>query len=109
VSLRKLGGEGERLANVGLFEVRKVSEQLVHSAPSGQCLDDHSDRHPHASDARLSAHHFRIDCDAPQLLHILYRSALPRVPQVVHTPLPFQPVFASSTRPSIPFAKKPSG
>ena len=32
-----------------------------------------------------------------------------RVPQVVQTPLPFQPVFASSMRPSMPFAKKPSG
>ncbi len=32
-----------------------------------------------------------------------------RVPHVVHTPLPFQPVFALSMRPSMPLAKKPSG
>src|SRR5437899_12453278 len=32
-----------------------------------------------------------------------------RVPQVVHTPLPFHPVLGSSMRPSMPLAKKPVG
>ena len=32
-----------------------------------------------------------------------------RVDQVDHSPLPFQPVRASSMRPSRPLAKKPSG
>ena len=32
-----------------------------------------------------------------------------RLPEVTQSPLPFQPAFESSMRPSTPFAKKPIG
>ena len=69
VSLRQAGGKGERLANIHFLEIRKVCQQLLDCAPSGQPLDDHSDGHAHAADARLAAHDLGIHRNAVELLH----------------------------------------
>ena len=64
-------GKGGRLANIRLFEIREIGEQLLDRAPGGHGLNDHADGHTHAVDARLAAHDFRIRRDAVELLHVV--------------------------------------
>jgi hypothetical protein len=81
-------GEGERLANIRLFEVRKVSEQLLHRAPGGDGFDAHPNGYAHAPDAWLPAHHFRIDHDTLQLLYVFMVRLLKKMPNVSIPPAP---------------------
>lgn len=43
----------QSLANVSLFEVWEIGKQPFDRPASRNRLDDHSDRHPHSSNARL--------------------------------------------------------
>lgn len=69
-ALRELRGECEGRTNVGLFEMRKVLEQLFHRATGSHGLNHHANSHTHAADAGLSPHHFGIHRDPLDTLHV---------------------------------------
>lgn len=71
MSLGQACGEGERFADVLLFEVREIGEELGNRATCCESFDDHSHGDTHAADAGLAAHNFRIERDAAELLHTL--------------------------------------
>ncbi len=79
-SLSKARGEGEGFTDILLFEIGKVSQQVLDAAARGNRLDNHANSHAHPSDAWLAAHDFRINGDAPQFLHAAIIPQ-PRFPQ----------------------------
>ena len=62
-------GEGESFANIRLLDVGEIGKQLFDGAAGCHRLDDHTGRHSHAANARLSAHDRGIGRYASQLLH----------------------------------------
>ena len=70
MALSELGGKCESRTNVGFFEIRKILEQLLHRAAGGHRLNHHPHSHTHTPDAWLPAHHFGIDRNALDSLHI---------------------------------------
>jgi L-alanine-DL-glutamate epimerase-like enolase superfamily enzyme len=60
----------QSLADVLLFKVREVGQEVANAATGGHRLDDHSHGHAHAADTRLSAHDRRIKRNSPQFLHV---------------------------------------
>jgi hypothetical protein len=69
VPLCQAGGKGERLPNVSLFQIGKISEQLLNRAPGSESFNDHAHGDAHPSNARLATHDLRIHRNAPQFLH----------------------------------------
>ena len=67
--LSQMCGEGKSLANIGLFDIGEVRQQLLDSAAGRRRLDDHSDGHTHTSDAWFAAHDLGIHRDAFESLH----------------------------------------
>jgi len=76
MSLGEAGGEGKGFANIGLFDVGEIGEQLFDCASGCKRLDDHSNGDAHPTDAGFPAHDFGIDGDSLKLLHIVNGSAL---------------------------------
>ena len=71
VSLCPLGSECESIADVRLFEVGKIGEQLLDRAAGRKGLDDHACRHTHSSNARFTAHDIGIHRNAAELVHVV--------------------------------------
>ena len=71
-------GKRESLAYVLFFEIGKIGKQLLNSAACRQRFHDHSNGHTQATDAWLTAHHFGIDGDSVERLHMLM------IPQSFH-------------------------
>ncbi len=67
--LRKAGSESERLSDVLFLDAGKIGQQIGNRAARGDRFYDHSRCNAPSSDARLAAHHFRIDSDAPEFVH----------------------------------------
>ena len=70
MTLGQTGCKSQRLANVVLFEIRKVGQQLLDGPPGSQSLHDHADGHTHAPNTRLAAHDFRIHGNPAEILHV---------------------------------------
>jgi len=69
--LSQARGESERFADVLLLQIGEIGEQVFHGAPCRQRLDDHSNGHAHAADARLATHDVRIQRYAAEDLHVV--------------------------------------
>jgi hypothetical protein len=74
--LREIGGIGKRLANVLIFKIREVAEQVLDGSARRKGFDDHADRDAHPPDTWLSAHNFRTGGYPAELLHVV-RIAFP--------------------------------
>jgi len=104
------------LAGVGSarHDGSRVAEQIVGGArPKREVIDRRQDRLSHCKrNNRYRASGSGRSWKWTTLLLVPLPVSLwngVRVAQVDHRPLPFQPVFGSSMRPSSPFAKKPIG
>jgi hypothetical protein len=75
-SLCETGGEGERLTDIRFLKIGEVSQEIFDRASRGDGLDDHPHGDTHASDTRLAAHHFWIDRDSPEFLHVMILAQL---------------------------------
>src|SRR5919112_3997084 len=63
-----LGGKpcavAERFEDVLAFEIRVQLQERLDALSGGEVAEDHADRHPHAADARLTAHDVGMAGDA---------------------------------------------
>ncbi len=71
MSLSQVCGEGERFANIRLFDIREIGKQLFDGAAGCHRPDDHADAHAHAADTWLATHDLRIHRNAVELLHVV--------------------------------------
>jgi len=69
--LRETRGICERLANIPIFKIREVAEQVVDGPSGRERLDNHANSDAHAPDTWLSAHDFGISGYAAKLLHVV--------------------------------------
>jgi hypothetical protein len=65
----KSRGVTKGLQNIFTFKIGIVSENLVDAASSAYLADNHANRHAHATNASLTAHHIGLLSNAIQLLH----------------------------------------
>jgi hypothetical protein len=75
VPLSQVCGEGKRFADVRLFDIWKIGQQLFDGAARGHRLDDHAGGHTHAPDAWLAAHDRGIHGNAVEVLYVVWDSA----------------------------------
>ena len=52
MSLSQAGGEGERLANVLLFQIGEIEEQLLDRPAGSKRFHDHANCHTHTANTR---------------------------------------------------------
>jgi len=69
--LREPRGEAYSLPDIGLFDVREISQQLLDAAAGRHRFHDHAHRYTHPADAWLAAHDFRIHRNTVELLHVV--------------------------------------
>ena len=69
--MREIRGVGERLANILVFEIREVAQQILNGSSGRKRLDDHANSYALAPDAWLSAHDFGIGGYPAELLHVV--------------------------------------
>jgi hypothetical protein len=78
VPLSQPSGESESFANVRLFDIREIRQQLFDGASGCQRLYEHTDSHAHATDARLAAHDLGLHRNAVELLQVAVIAQLQR-------------------------------
>ena len=91
MTLGKLRRETERLADIGFFEIEKVSQQVWDGASRTEGFHDHANREAHSANARFAAHYFRIQRDSRKRGHGHQFTGLavfpsPRLSQVLVVP-----------------------
>jgi hypothetical protein len=69
-ALGQTRGESQRFADILLFQIWEVRQQVVDGTPRRNRLDNHSNGHPHATNARLTPHYCWIDGDSLEFLHV---------------------------------------
>jgi hypothetical protein len=69
-SLGETGGEGERLPDILLFQVREIHKQFFNLTARSNRFHDHANRDAHSPYARFAAHYVRVDRNAAKVLHV---------------------------------------
>ena len=69
--MREIRGVGEGLANILIFKIQEVVEQVLNGSAGRERLGDHANGDAHASDAWLSAHDFGIGGYPSELLRVV--------------------------------------